>query len=347
MTDESTVSSMPCSDHPRGNTFCARVAIAARAVACFLGIFILLNLLAEWHTPGFDANLWWIDLHPLPRWTAHGLLVATSLALLLFAFRPRLTHIRAILIPLIAVLLATVAGNTIGYYRLLARHVIRSSAPVPFSMLVGLALLLVLLGCRWEQQVRYSPRAHRAMLLVFLGCLVLLPLAQIACFGTTDYRRPADAIVVFGAQAHADGTPSRPLAERVATACRLYRAGYAPLLVFSGGPGDGSVSEPQTMRRMALALGVPDRAILTDECGLNTRLTVQHTCPIFAYRRLTRIIAVSHFYHLPRIKMTYQRAGWNVYTVPAEQHHPHAGDVFPTFREVAGLWVYYLTGLLS
>ena len=35
---------------------------------------------------------------------------------------------------------------------------------------------------------------------VVLGCTLCFPLAQMFCFGKTDYRRPADAVVVLGAR---------------------------------------------------------------------------------------------------------------------------------------------------
>jgi hypothetical protein len=37
----------------------------------------------------------------------------------------------------------------------------------------------------------------------------------------------------------------------------------------------------------------------------------------FLHGRPATILAVSHFYHLPRIKMTFQRSGAGVFTVPA------------------------------
>jgi len=37
-----------------------------RGVALFFGLFSLLNLVGLLRTPGFDANVWWIDLRPLP-----------------------------------------------------------------------------------------------------------------------------------------------------------------------------------------------------------------------------------------------------------------------------------------
>jgi uncharacterized SAM-binding protein YcdF (DUF218 family) len=161
-------------------------------------------------------------------------------------------------------------------------------------------------------------------------------------FGTTDYRRRADAAVVFGARAYADGRPSDALADRVRTGCDLYHQRLTPRLVFSGGPGDGSVHETEAMRRMAIALGVPDDAILLDPGGINTQATVRNTDALFKREGIRSVLAVSHAYHLPRVKMCYQRKGWDVYTVPAEQKYILRAMPFMVAREVAAMWVYYL-----
>jgi uncharacterized SAM-binding protein YcdF (DUF218 family) len=148
--------------------------------------------------------------------------------------------------------------------------------------------------------------------------------------------------VVFGARVYADGEPSVALSDRVLTACRLYRVALVKKLIFSGGPGDGAVHETQAMRRLALDAGVRDEDILLDDRGLNTRATVANTTPMFRRNGIRRVLAVSHFYHLPRIKLSYQRAGWDVYTVPAEETYVLTRMPVLIAREVAALWVYYL-----
>ncbi len=41
--------------------------IAARGLALFLGGFGLLNVVGDFWHPGFDANVWWLDLRRLGR----------------------------------------------------------------------------------------------------------------------------------------------------------------------------------------------------------------------------------------------------------------------------------------
>ena len=166
------------------------------------------------------------------------------------------------------------------------------------------------------------------------------------CFGKTDYRRRADAIVVFGARVYEDGRLSDALADRVRTGCKLYQDGLAGIIVFSGGPGDGRVHETEAMFRAAIELGVPEQAILLDPDGLNTQATVENTCLMFEQLGIRRVLAVSHFYHLPRIKMSYQRKHWEVCTVPAEESYILTDMPMYICREIAALWSYYLRPLV-
>lgn len=99
------------------------------------------------------------------------------------------------------------------------------------------------------------------------------------------------------------------------------------------------------MRRLAVSLGVPDTAIELDEAGINTQATVDNTAAMFERLHVQRVLAVSHFYHLPRIKLAYRRAGWEVYTVPAESQYRLIRLPWFMTREIAALWAYYIRPL--
>ena len=95
------------------------------------------------------------------------------------------------------------------------------------------------------------------------------------------------------------------------------------------------------MTRYAQTLGVPESAIIRDADGINTEATIRNTIALVGR---PRILAVSHFYHLPRIKMTFQRYGVDVYTVPSETSMLR-GMPFNLAREDAAFWAYYLRRL--
>jgi uncharacterized SAM-binding protein YcdF (DUF218 family) len=316
-----------------------------RGLALFLGGFSALNLLVGSLGHGFDANIWWIDLRPLPHPIDELLLASIGVALIGYGIRPGMGLIRrAATAALTGSALIAALANAATFYTLLAAGDIPSGFPIPFSLLIAVALIAILTGVMRSEDASL-PTHPRLLAGTVAAALFLFPLMQMFCFGRTDYRRAADAVVVLGAKAYADGTPSVPLGDRVRTACGLYHAGLAPRLIFSGGPGDGTITEPEAMKRMAMGLGVPESAIILDEMGVNTRATIDNTIPILRRTGARRVMAVSNFYHLPRIKMTYQREGWDVYTVPAEESYTLRALPFYMLREVAGLWAYYLSAI--
>jgi len=281
-----------------------------RAIAGCLGLFTLLSLRGA-------ENLWWIDLRPLPALV----LGAVAAALLAHSWRPRRWTRVAL-----AILAAAALLNTARYYRL----PLVEAPPLPFSALVATLLALA----AWSPPLRHPHLAGTAMVLA-LG--VGLPLAQAWFFGKTDYRREADAIVVFGARVYADGRPSDSLRDRVRTGVELYHAGLAPRIVMSGGPGEGATHETEAMRNLALDLGVPPQAIDLDRDGLDTRSTVRNT-------RSRRVLAVSHHWHLPRVKMAYRQAGKTAFTVPARESYVIRQTPYLMAREIAAFWWYWARG---
>ena len=315
----------------------------ARIFALFIGLFTAVNLLGDIVWPGFDANVWWIHFGQwLPAWIAKGLLAISSVALITFALQNRQRCRRSRFIAVVATALGLITFvNTISFYWLLATGRIEAGFPLPLSLIVCGALVLIARSAWSQNQTDRQPRWW--MVAAGSICLfALLPLALMLFFGNTDYRRPADAVVVFGARAYKDGRLSDALQDRIRTACDLYRAGLAKRLVLSGGPGDGPVTEAEAMRHYALTHGVPAEDIYLDNQGVNTEATVRNTAPLFQQWHAHRVLAVSHFYHLPRVKLAYQRAGVEVWTVPARQKRWMGQIPFNLAREVAAFWDYYL-----
>ena len=132
------------------------------------------------------------------------------------------------------------------------------------------------------------------------------------------------------------------LSDRVRTGVELYHTGCAPRILFSGGPGAGAIDETAAMRTLALQLGVPEHAIERDPVGLNTEATVSNLVRRSGTASQPRVLVVSNFYHLPRIKLCFRRAGWEVWTVPANESQRLYYLERYLAREVAALWWYYL-----
>lgn len=314
-----------------------------RGFCLFFGLFALLNVLGEWRRAGFDANEWWIMLPGAPAGAVRILLLACSLPLLGYAVKPAMGTFRAHLTRLtLGFLLMATLWNGAEFYALLAKGTLRSGAPFPLSFVLSLCLAGVLAGTRKESREAEGRREGFGVGMATACWLLAFPLLQIVLFGKTDYARPAQAAVVFGARTYANGQPSDALADRVRTACDLYRAGTVRKLIFSGGDGDGTVHETEAMRRMAVSLGVRNEDILLDREGLNTRATVANLRVLMDRHGLRKVLAVSHFYHLPRVKMACHRAGFEVCTVPAKESYFLRQMPIFVMREVAAIWSYYL-----
>ncbi len=340
----------------------------ARTIALFLGSFTLLNLVAEARRQHFEPNMWWIDLRIVPNGISVPLLLMAAVLWLAFGLgiRLRTTGRRVAIVVSMCLLIAT-AFNAGVFWKLLLRGDVTSSMPVPFSLMMATLVGIVIVGMSRARDSQHravsgansetsSPlplasesfRVRRRLLqaLTLSVCAIGFPLGLMYCFGLTDYRRPADAIVVFGCKVYSDGEPSLALSDRVRTGCALYQAGLAPLVVFSGGPGEGAIHETEAMKQLAISLGVPAERIVLDPDGLNTWATVRNTSPMFAQSSVSRVLAVSHFYHLPRVKLAYQRSGWDVFTVPATETRRLRQLPFLIAREVVAFWAYYLKAVM-
>jgi vancomycin permeability regulator SanA len=323
--------------------FTSNMGLIARGVAIFIGGFSLLNLLGEWRYPGFDANIWWINLRPMNTFLARTFLMSSSIILLTYALKPSMgQRRRRITSVLVLILLVVCIGNGLNYYILLSKGSIAGGFVLPFSLLVSGGMIVIWAGLRCNIARQVRGKSVFVIIVTLMLCGLGFALGQMYCFGRTDYRRHADVIVVLGARVYADGRCSDALADRVRTGCELYLDGFADKLIFSGGPGDGAIHETEAMRQMAIGMGVPSEAIILDKEGVSTQATVTNSCQMFDRSEFNRVLVVSHFYHLPRIKMTYQRHQREVYTVPAKESYVLTKLPLFMLREAAGLWVYYL-----
>jgi vancomycin permeability regulator SanA len=315
-----------------------------RGLATFLGLFLLADRMAVVFEGRAESSLWMFDLGivPSPIGALAELLLGIALLSVALGRHAKPGFRRVVR----AVLFAGAGVASFNGLHVLYLGTSRVTLPFlpPFSFL--LAACLGWIGVSLRQAPERRPGSALNVAFVAVVAALLFPVVQVFTFGNTSYSRPADVAVVFGARTYASGRLSTALEDRVNTACALYRAGLVSRLLMSGGPGDGAVHETEAMRRRAISLGVPERAILLDRNGVNTRETVKNTSRFSARRE--RVIAVSEFYHLPRIKLAYGQAGIDIVTVPAKSAHwARRFPVKSVLREIPAFWSYYFGGLVS
>lgn len=172
-------------------------------------------------------------------------------------------------------------------------------------------------------------------------------MSAIERYADTDETRAAEAIVVLGAGVEADGRPSDATRARIQHGVRLHEAGYAPLLVVSGGERVGPPAEADVMGAWALAAGVSPEALLVENQSLDTQQNADFAAPLLRERGVETILLVTSPFHQWRAERVFEEAGFEVYLSPppddpAEQR-PVKRIYFLT-REGAVTLVYLLGG---
>lgn len=96
-------------------------------------------------------------------------------------------------------------------------------------------------------------------------------------------------------------------------AVALYRAGVAPILLLSG--GGHAVPEAEVMRRLAVAAGVPESALLIEPQSRNTLENASHAAALLGTRSATPVVLVTDRYHALRARVLFRLAGLTVCAV--------------------------------
>jgi vancomycin permeability regulator SanA len=169
-----------------------------------------------------------------------------------------------------------------------------------------------------------------------------LAAALIAYDGLHDRVGKADVGVVLGNKVERNGEPSLDLATRLDEAGELYRRGYFPTVIVSGGVGPGGYDEPAAMRAYLLRQGVPDAAIVLDRGGFNTRATAVDAARWMRARGVSRALVISQFYHLSRTRLAFARCGVRTIYTAHGRRFSHR-DVYGLGRDTVGYAVYWLT----
>lgn len=179
--------------------------------------------------------------------------------------------------------------------------------------------------------------------LILLGMLSLIILAlAILHQARKDEAQPADAIVVLGA-AQWNGSPSAILRARLDHAYDLYAAGYAPMIVLTGGTGPGdSYSESDVSKTYLQKRGVPTSAMRTVG-GLTSWQSLQEA-RASELRDGEHVILVSDPFHMFRVKHMSEDLGLVAYTSPTKTSpiRPNTPTEYRYVARETGAYLAYL-----
>jgi len=135
-------------------------------------------------------------------------------------------------------------------------------------------------------------------------------------FGDEDNAENSDCIIVLGAAAYGD-KPSPVFEERIKHAIALFQKGGAPIIIFTGGRGEGaSHAESEVGASYAVAKGVNRAAISIEKRSRTTNQNLMEAKNLMDTAGMKSAIIVSDPLHLKRASMMADDIGILAVTSP-------------------------------
>jgi vancomycin permeability regulator SanA len=173
-----------------------------------------------------------------------------------------------------------------------------------------------------------------------LGLFIVATLGLVLA-GLQDRLGKADVALVLGSKVELDGRPSLRLQARLDRTLELYRAGYFPAVIASGGVGKEGFDEAAVMKDYLVTAGIPAEQVIVDSLGNNTFLSARKTLEIVRERKLSSVLVISQYFHIPRSQLALERFGISpVYTAHARWFELR--DLYSAPRELIGYVRYSL-----
>jgi len=169
--------------------------------------------------------------------------------------------------------------------------------------------------------------------LFLIGTIILITA------GLRDHLSRADIGLVLGSKVDPDGTPSPRLRARLDMTLELFRGGYFPTVLASGGTGKEGYDEALVMRDYLVSHGIPKERVITDSAGMTTFASARNTLQIVRQQKLNSVLVVSQYFHIPRVRMALKRFGISeVYSAHARFFELR--DIYSSPRELLGYFSY-------
>lgn len=153
-----------------------------------------------------------------------------------------------------------------------------------------------------------------------------------------------DCIVIPGARVDEKGVPGLSLQARLDRAVELYRQGWAPNLVCTGGRGESGWVEAEVAREVLLRAGVPESAIAIEGLSHTTWENFYFAEEEMKVKGWDTCLVVSDPFHMQRCLWIAQIMGLEAHAAPTFSGpgwNSWSGFTYYTTREMAA-WVKHL-----
>lgn len=143
-----------------------------------------------------------------------------------------------------------------------------------------------------------------------------------------DTSGQADVIVVPAAGVTGLCTPNRNSLQRVLLAVRLYRAGRAPTLLFTGGaPRGQDCAVADVMAGFAREMGVPADAIRVETASRSTRENAALSAPALEALGARRLLLVTDLLHMRRASASFAAMGFEIERASVPIYEGHRDNI--------------------
>jgi uncharacterized SAM-binding protein YcdF (DUF218 family) len=197
--------------------------------------------------------------------------------------------------------------------------------PLFFAILTFLPYI-VLRKCKFISDPRWLGLSVPILLLIFSSDffyqIFSTPLKIIT---PSSEKKKAGAIIVASAGVHPSGAPTHSSAIRAFAAGVLYLEEWAPEIVVAGG-----VTEPyeppvniKGIRLILRGMSIPDDSIIVETNSRNTYENGLAISKILKEKKISRILVVSHDYHLFRLAAVLRKYNLEIIPYRANRTYPH------------------------
>ena len=305
----------------------------SRGAGFGLAILLGLNLMEVFVHSTSSVENWLTNLSPLSQPMGITMLAMASTSLLMFGMRPALPGPVQFATFLFVAVFTGFCGRELWQISRIVSEPDRTMAmiqPLGILMLFAVSAVGILAGNS------DTARGHSSWIAIFVSTtltILCFAVVTVQSGGLSDVK-PSESVptvLVIGGQQYANGELSEEMTDRMTTGCRLITEKSGDRLLIAGG------SETQAMKALALESEVPEEKIEVNSESGDIESAIRIAALQINDKSDKRVIIVSHWFELARIRIAAERAGLQVTAIAAEQKHALFNQNLRVAREIVSL----------